>query len=120
MPEADVLIDSVVLTLYCSKEVGSGSFGACTKVRLPVPEIFTVTVAPRWRDPFEGIGCHRIAHSAAEAGRSTCRKRFHLDRGPLALHCARNVEHLAAAPEGIGMAALHHDLRHDGHVHGRS
>jgi len=46
MPEADVLIDSVVLTLYCSKEVGSGSFGACTKVRLPVPEIFTVTVAP--------------------------------------------------------------------------
>ena len=46
MPDDEALIDSVVLTLYCSNEVGSGSFGACTKVRLPVPEIFTVTVAP--------------------------------------------------------------------------
>ena len=46
MPDDEVLIDSVVLTLYCSNEVGSGSFGAWTKVRLPVPEIFTVTVAP--------------------------------------------------------------------------
>ena len=46
MPDAEVLIDSVVLTLYCSKEPGSVSFGACTKVRLPVPEIFTVQVAP--------------------------------------------------------------------------
>ena len=46
MPLAEVLIDSVVLTLYCSKVPGRLSFGACTKVRLPVPEIFTVQVAP--------------------------------------------------------------------------
>ena len=46
MPEAEVLIDSVVLTLYCSNDAGSASLGACTKVRLPVPEIFTVHVAP--------------------------------------------------------------------------
>ena len=45
IPDAEGLIDSVVLTLYCSKEVGSGSFGACTKVRFPRPETFTVKVS---------------------------------------------------------------------------
>lgn len=46
IPDTEGLIDSVVLTLYCSKEEGSDSLGACTKVRLPVPAMRTVQVAP--------------------------------------------------------------------------
>ena len=37
-------MDSVVLTLYCSNEAGSVSFGAWMKGKLPCPVIFTVKV----------------------------------------------------------------------------
>ena len=117
MPAAEVLIDSVVLTLYCSNEAGERQFGGLHERKVArAGDLHRIGRRGVGGQPLlRKHGVHReTAHGAAEAGGSARWQRLDGDVDARTLHLAGHVDEVGTAPEeGIHVAASrHHDLRH--------